>query len=193
MTLILRFSGSSGESVLLSFISAPEPSAPQCSSLTPLPMNRTANRLGYVTGFASPKQGSDSSSGSAIVTPTPRSTVRREIVSEDFLVRRAILIAFLRPEFRDSSVQKLFARHNALHHRPKPIVVVGQCGMHLLDGRLIGKHERSPQGIGEQFPAKVIDKIVLPVPADEVFYRLRAGTSLSLGKFGFRVYGAPRK
>src|SRR5467141_3674424 len=41
----------------------------------PLPMNRTAKRLGNVL----PHAGSDSSQGSATATPTPRSTVRLEI------------------------------------------------------------------------------------------------------------------
>jgi hypothetical protein len=48
-------------------------------------MNKIAKRLGYATGLVSPKQGSDSSNGSAIVTPTPRSTVRREIVLDFFV------------------------------------------------------------------------------------------------------------
>src|SRR2546423_14178928 len=52
----------------------------------PLPMKRTANRLGYgpfaPAGLPGPELlhvGSDSSHGSAIVTPSPRRTVRREM------------------------------------------------------------------------------------------------------------------
>src|SRR5476651_724762 len=48
MTLILCFSGSSGDKVLLSFMSAPEPSALQLFSLMPLPMNMTPKRFGVM-------------------------------------------------------------------------------------------------------------------------------------------------
>src|SRR5476649_2346051 len=48
MTLTLAFSGSSGERVLPSTMSAPSPVADQWSGLTPQPMNRTAKRLGSV-------------------------------------------------------------------------------------------------------------------------------------------------
>src|SRR3954470_4031032 len=70
-----------GSRLLLSSMSAPEPFAHQFLGLMPLPMNRAANRLGCVdcapvTDSALPK-GSDSSQGNAIVTPTPRSRVRR--------------------------------------------------------------------------------------------------------------------
>ena len=46
MTLIFCFTGSSGASVLLSFIAAPAPLAHQWLPLMPLPMNSTAKRLG---------------------------------------------------------------------------------------------------------------------------------------------------
>src|SRR5262245_29006631 len=49
----------------------------------PQPMNRAANRFGSATGtplatVSAPQTGTDSSHGSAIVTPTPRRKVRRE-------------------------------------------------------------------------------------------------------------------
>ena len=87
MTLIFALSGSSGCSDWLSSIAAPLPLAHQWSGLMPLPMNTTAKRLGApATSLAraaaaiaavDPKPASDSSHGSAIVTPTPWRTVRR--------------------------------------------------------------------------------------------------------------------
>src|SRR5262245_49806817 len=86
MTLILCLSGSSGASVLPSFISAPLPLAHQWLPLMPLPMNSTAKRCGKAAAGAatddaapSPAQAeSDSSQGRATVTPAPRRTARRE-------------------------------------------------------------------------------------------------------------------
>src|SRR6185437_11436214 len=82
-TFSLVFSGASGSRLLLSSISAPAPLAPQWFGLMPLPMNSAAKRWGYFGVAASdsavspPQTGIDSSHGSAIATPTPRSTVRR--------------------------------------------------------------------------------------------------------------------
>src|SRR5262245_42876530 len=64
----------------------PDPFAHQWSGLIPLPMNRTANRLGNGVGSpagaasaAPPQTGIDSSHGRAIPTPAPRRMVRRSI------------------------------------------------------------------------------------------------------------------
>ena len=46
MTLIFFFIGSSGDKLRLSFMSSPDPLAPQWFSLTPLPMKSTAKRFG---------------------------------------------------------------------------------------------------------------------------------------------------
>src|SRR5512132_2016248 len=82
--LIFFFSGSSGASDLLNFSSVPAPLAHQWFPLMPLPMNSTAKRLGNgpaarsaATGL--PQAGSDSSHGSAMLTPTPRNTVRLDM------------------------------------------------------------------------------------------------------------------
>src|SRR5712692_3854592 len=77
ITVIFFFSGSSGASDLLNVISAPDPLAHQWFPLMPLPMNRTAKRLG--NDGVSAHAFTDSNHGKAIVTPTPRSTVRLEI------------------------------------------------------------------------------------------------------------------
>src|SRR5579862_8431653 len=93
MTLILCFNGSSGDKVLLSFMSAPEPSALQLFSLMPLPMNMTPKRFGKTVGaVGSPNTGSDSSQGRATATPAPRRTVRREMRGEEFCVVFGILV-----------------------------------------------------------------------------------------------------
>src|SRR5215510_11066387 len=82
MTLIFFFNGSSGASVLPSFIASPFPRDHQWFPLTPLPINSTANRFGNAgADFAGPPQtGNDSSHGRHIVTPAPRRTVLLEIV-----------------------------------------------------------------------------------------------------------------
>src|ERR1700736_645069 len=93
MTLILCFSGSSGDRVLLSFMSAPEPSALQLFSLMPLPMNMTPKRFGKAAGaVGSPNTGSESRQGRATATPAPRRTARREIRAGEFCVDFGILV-----------------------------------------------------------------------------------------------------
>src|SRR5690349_11945110 len=74
-----------GSRLLLNCMSAPEPFAPQCGGLMPLPMNSDANRFGAADApeADSPaRNGIDSSQGRAIVTPTPLSKVRRLIFVE---------------------------------------------------------------------------------------------------------------
>src|SRR5215510_6815093 len=82
MTLILFFNGSSGASVLPSFIASPLPRDHQWLPLMPFPINSTANRFGNAdTDCAGlPQAGNDSSHGRHIVTPTPRRTVLLVIV-----------------------------------------------------------------------------------------------------------------
>src|SRR6516162_4304133 len=75
--------GDRGSRLLLSSMSAPDPLAHQCLGLTPLPMNRAANRCGgaELDGDDSlPPSGSDSSQGRPIVKPMPLSRVRRLIL-----------------------------------------------------------------------------------------------------------------
>src|SRR5215475_10694907 len=86
MTLIFFFNGSSGASVLPSFIASPAPRDHQWLPLMPFPINSTANRFGNGPVAADgdcaglPQTGNDSSHGRHIVTPTPRSTVLLVIV-----------------------------------------------------------------------------------------------------------------
>ena len=129
-----------------------------------------------------------------MVTPAPRRTVRRVMVSGDFFVSIGMLIQpFWTRVCRGSSIQELLAGHNAFHHRAKAVVVGRQPGSHLLNSRFIGKHDRPAQRIGEQFPAKIIDKIVLPVPANEIFDGFEAGAWLAGGEFHRVSTGRPAR
>src|SRR5690242_6562494 len=86
MTFNRGRSEDSGSRLLLKCMSGPEPLAHQWGGLMPLPINRAANRLGGVeeapAADSLPQTGSDSSQGSAIVTPTPFSKVRRLILCD---------------------------------------------------------------------------------------------------------------
>src|SRR5262245_27296858 len=77
-----------GSRLLLNSMLVPAPFAHQCLGLMPLPMNRAANRRGAAAAGSAPQTGSDSSHGSAIVTPTPLSNVRRLIRESTGLIIR---------------------------------------------------------------------------------------------------------
>src|SRR5262249_42717183 len=84
MTLIFFFNGSSGASVLPSFIVSPLPRDHQWLPLMPFPINSTANRFGNCAADTDraglPQAGNDSSHGRHIATPAPRRTVLLVIV-----------------------------------------------------------------------------------------------------------------
>ena len=78
--------GASGAAAGPNSIAAPLPFAHQCSGSTPLEKNTTPKRKGGWPGFRAdvpatvwPKAGSDSSQGSASVTPSPRRKCRRVV------------------------------------------------------------------------------------------------------------------
>src|SRR5262245_51188731 len=84
--------GAIGSRLLLNCISPPDPLAPQCLGLIPLPMNRAAKRFGGPVGALAdvgslPQPASDSSQGRAIVTPMPLSNVRRLILFDCGFIR----------------------------------------------------------------------------------------------------------
>src|SRR5215831_372999 len=90
--LILPFKGSRGESDLLSFISGPDPSDPQWSSLTPQPRKTTPNRFGNASAPAGAALAAkDSSHGNAIAHPAPRRIARRVIRLVYGFIRSRIL------------------------------------------------------------------------------------------------------
>ena len=83
MNSVFSRKSSSGWSTLPSFRPFPSPLADHSVLWKPLPPKSTASRTGGSLARdappgASPQTGSDSSQGSAIVTPRPRSTERRE-------------------------------------------------------------------------------------------------------------------
>src|SRR5215475_13767152 len=98
MTLIFFFNGSSGASVLPSFIASPLPRDHQWFPLMPFPMKSTANRFGNAgADCAGPHQaGNDSSHGRHIVTPAPRRTALFVIVRVIFFTSSAYLLELQR-------------------------------------------------------------------------------------------------
>src|SRR5215208_690072 len=134
MTLTFFFNGSSGDRLRPSVISSPEPVAPQWFSLTPLPMNRTANRFGKgeLDGVAA-NADSESSHGSAMVTPAPRRTVRRD----NFIsLPLSGCGAFL---------QELRARDDGFDQSAESIAARRELVIHPLNQRLVRKLQRSAQ------------------------------------------------
>jgi hypothetical protein len=153
MTLTFCLSGSSGASVLPSFMAAPEPSALQWSSLMPFPRNITAKRLGNAEGDGvSASAWSDSSQGKAMVQPAPRRIARRVTANGDF--RFDCGISSLSPrrrfsfplesrcrfllEIRIALIAKLRAGHDRFHQWLETVALGCQPIVHLLDQWRIG-------------------------------------------------------
>src|SRR5882757_3258012 len=108
MTLTFCFRGSSGCSVLLSFMSAPEPSALQWFSLTPHPRNTTPKRLGKSDGEGvSARALTDSSHGRAMEQPAPLSITRREKAREKGEFERGISVPLLEIGFDRFDIGRL--------------------------------------------------------------------------------------
>src|SRR5262245_26306626 len=117
MTLTLCLIGSSTDSVLLSFMSAPSPVDSQWSSLTPFPMNRTPNRFGGSTGLVVSAKDRDSSQGSPMATPAPRRIVRRDKRLRDGSIILFTFLVTFRLRGWDSFVEKLRAGDDGFHQR----------------------------------------------------------------------------
>src|SRR5580698_3952684 len=146
ITLIFCLSGSKGERVFDSFISAPWPSALQWSSLMPQPRNTTPNRFGNAdAGGVSADACNDSRKGSATVQPAPRNTARREIGSATLSVSRDMVFHLsgcnlhcgLLRRRRRPPVAKLRAQYDGLKHRIEAIAVRGEIGLHGIDQTFI--------------------------------------------------------
>src|SRR3954463_5072721 len=105
----------------------------------PLPMKTAAKRLGKRLApsgrgaAGSPQTRMDSSQGNAMVTPTPRKKVRREIMEVRVLFRIKSVSGNVRVLTR---VQELRAGHNASHQAPEPVAVASQLRAHLLNQQL---------------------------------------------------------
>ena len=171
--------GASGWRLLLSSIAAPEPLAHQWSGLMPLPMNSAANRLGKSgqsrrSPASPPQTGIDSSQGRAIVTPAPRSNVRRLIRS---LVRSWLVPGRMCSDSTDSSSSMNDLIHSRGSSRPR---LFRNCGLvtialdqtaeavavgrepvaHRLDRRVVRRQQAASQGVGQQLAAEVVDELV---------------------------------
>src|SRR5437867_11500806 len=109
-------------------------------------MNSTPNRFGNpAPGVVSAKAGSDSSHGRAMVTPAPRSTVRREMRLADCGFPTGILFTFLSLGIQASFVEELRTRNDEVHDRREPVTARHQSGLHSLDQRLIGELQRAAE------------------------------------------------
>src|SRR6516162_926511 len=103
-----------GSRLLLNCMAEPEPFAHQCLGLTPLPMNRAANRwggdaTGVPEGESLPRASIDSSHGRPTVTPTPVRNVRRLIMfGRDFpmLIPKSVSVDYERETRLYSTVHK---------------------------------------------------------------------------------------
>src|SRR3954454_6292897 len=110
-------------------------------------MNSTPKRFGNGSGAAlAANAGSDSSHGSAMVTPAPASTLRRVIPWTDFFVLSGILSAshlggFTYIRIRTSLVHELRTRDNCLHHPRETVAIRGQRGLHAVHRHVVGEHQ----------------------------------------------------
>ena len=132
--------------------------------------------------------GSDSSHGRAMVTPAPRSTVRREIRWADFGVRSDILFTFLFLGIQASFVQELRAGDDGFHQRSEAVTVRRQLA--LACARSAGSSEsmqRPAQSVGQQFAAEIVEEILLAMLADVGLHALEAGALAAAGKDRLRI------
>src|ERR1051325_2933679 len=130
-------------------------------------MNKTAKRFGKAAAgeVVSAKTGRDSSHGKAMATPAPRRTVRREMPPASFFVRLGILFAFLSCGICAALVHELWACDDGLDQRSEPIAFHRHTGYHTLNRGFIGKHQGPAQRVSQQFPAEIVDEVLLSMAA----------------------------
>ena len=190
MTFTFFLMGSSGDKLRLSFISSPDPVEPQWFSLTPLPMKSTANRFGNGEEDVWANADIDSSHGSAMVTPAPRRTVRRDsFISIPFLLRVALglLLARAAPRPVRTFLQELRARYNRFYKRAESITVRRHPVVHALDQRLVREEQRAAQRVHEHFTTKVVQKVFFPVGLDVALQTGQPRPQTSARESGLRV------
>src|SRR5262249_22706358 len=103
--------------------------------------------------------GSDSSHGRAMVTPAPRSTVRREMAEAD--LRRLDMSFTFRRGWCSTFIAELWTGYDGLDHRMEAVAIGGERGAHLIDQRLVGEQQRAAERVDEQLAAHVVEKVVL--------------------------------
>src|SRR5581483_8611569 len=148
----------------------------------PLPMKSTPKRFGIVAAPAAasatapadsgvaPQTGMDSSHGSAIVTPTPRKKVRRDIWKpRDFCRDDSLILPVLLCEhIMASLVEELRTGHDILDQRVKPVAVRGELRMQVGNGCLIRKNQSAPQRVDEHLAAEIVHEILLAMRPDVI-------------------------
>src|SRR6266540_726329 len=160
----------SGASTFPSSSCRPSPRAHHSFEWKPFPEKSTASRTGASPAFALPRGSSaqtrsDSSQGRAMLTPRPRSIVRRENLvwvmgdSRDFRVLRSLVIV---RGFQSTDLAKLPAADDRLEERSQAISIRFQALPHLVEERLIGKLHRPAQGIAQELTAELPEERVAP-------------------------------
>src|SRR5215471_8107084 len=124
-------------------------------------MNRTPKRLGY---GASANAGSDSSHGSAMVTPAPRSTVRREMRRD--ISATSCLGCRLQAGGLRYFVQELRAGNNGINQGGEAVVARREAALHTVDQRIVGELQRAAEAIDEQLARNVVDEVLLAALAN---------------------------
>src|SRR6476646_27976 len=116
----------------------------------------------FLTG-SSPQTGRDSSQGSAIVTPRPRSMVRREkwCVSMGYFAFEMVVSVIIRC-FPPSYLAELATLDNQVNGGEDAVVLGLQLGLHFGQQRLVGKLHATPQGVAEELLAELADEGVPP-------------------------------
>src|SRR5687768_7106633 len=127
----------SGASTWPSSIARPSPLAHHSLPWKPLPANSTASRTGasLAAGLplaSSPQTFSDSSQGKAIVTPRPRSIVRREKVWFVIgVLQRSGRDSFIIRTLAAANLAELAAGDNCFNGCDDLVVIFFQLGLHL--------------------------------------------------------------
>src|SRR5262249_10335703 len=191
MKSIFRRKGVRGASTLPSSMRSPSPRAHHSRLWKPLPENSAAKRTGASLALAafgsSPQTGSDSSHGSATVTPTPRRKVRRESWCE-FIVLSSMsgglmpLHSLVPPDFAE-----LPAADNRLQRRAEAVIGLLQLALHLFQQRLVGKLHAPSQGVAEQFATELPQNIIAPLGQQVISQPIKAGERGAVLQLRMRV------
>src|SRR5215475_8507181 len=126
-------------------------------------MKSTPKRLGNgEEELVSAKAGSDSSQGSAMVTPAPYNSLRR-VRPCDFSVRLDMGLTDLR---RTTFVAELTAVDNGFDHWGEAVFMRRKRGPHLLHRWIVGEQQRATERVRQQLAAEIVDEVVLAIIAN---------------------------
>src|ERR1700730_11700866 len=124
-------------------------------------MKSTAKRFGKAPPGAvvAAKADNDSSHGRHIVTPTPRSTVRRSILG----CVRSILVRLFARGIGSAFRQALRAGDNGLDQGTHAIPARGESRVHPLTERLIREQQGAAQRVYQHFTVEIVQEILFSV------------------------------